>query len=202
MILVLLIHWQRQITTWWSGYQSFDLVKKRSQGWESKGWEYFSGGFRWKARLQNCGLSAASAGGCSISHVQGTRLCHSTALCRCTLWLHPLLNSPWKPFSLTTSDLDPGLSCETDRRSQLESGRKPRCKIHFWLDRRVFGRAKGELPCFRRGRVGCCRWPFKSSGGPLFPCSCNQSVDLFRAETSRNFKCSPVHSPLIFYSLL
>lgn len=42
MILVLLIHWQRQITTWYSGYQALDLVKTRSYGWESKAWEYFS----------------------------------------------------------------------------------------------------------------------------------------------------------------
>lgn len=85
-------------------------------------------------------------------------------------WIHPKSRSLLNHISPGPCSTDPGLSC---RRTQPHSGRSPKCKIHFWLDRDVSRRAKGELPCVCRGRW--CRWPSKSSWGPLFPCSCRDT---------------------------
>lgn len=84
-------------------------------------------------------------------------------------------------------------------------GRIPKCKIHSWFNRDVSRRANGDLLCFC-GR-SCCRSPFKSSWGPSFPCSCSGTalvtcLGLKLTAISKKNVCSPVHLPLIFYSLL
>lgn len=157
MILVLLMHWQRQNTTLCSGYQSFDLVKKRSSGWASRGWnisEVDLGGKHACKTVVSLLLPAVDAlfhrcrgRGCVIAQLFADA---HYGYIRC--WIHPESHSLLNHIRPGPCSIDPGLSRETDAWSQLDSGRNPRCKIHFWLGGHVSRRAKRELPCFCRGR--------------------------------------------------
>lgn len=137
-----MIPWHRQIVIQCSGYQSFPLMKQKGQSWAPKGWECFSSGFSREGGVWNCGLSAASSGGCSASYLPELRLSqHVTATSAAEFTLRATL-------CITTSGLSRGLLarvrlCEADSWSQLGSA---------WQKSRVQNSLLVRQRCIQKGK--------------------------------------------------